>query len=503
MKCNLCLALIFTQMFWLLIVFTAFADDTLVYQIDIRKEIGNGLRVYIEKGIKDAELNRAVAIIFDVHTPGGALDAARDIIDVIQRSEIPTIAFVNTEAISAGAMISLACDQIVIRRGGTIGDAAPVSIQGQEAGEKAVSYVRGKISATAERQGRNPDTAAAMVDKKLTLVKYYESGDIVALRPSEYEKELETDKQMKIISAEGELLTLTAERSLEYKLVEAIAENRKQILEMYSIVEVDGKLMVLTQEAIMSKRGELGEEKVKEVTSLTDAEIRRVDPSFADEIVFFVTAPIISSLLLSLGMLGLFIEIRSPGFGLPGLIGVICLSLFFGGHMLSQVEAQYALLAFVLGIGLLVIEAFVIPGFGVAGIAGIGCIIYSVFFIFENAYQTEQAIFFLGVSVLITTALLFVAVYFLPRTRAWQHLVLQTEIGSDKGFHSAVEDYSEHLGQTGVALTALRPAGTAMIENKRLDVVSVGDFIDVDMPVRIVGVEGSKIVVEESRQDKV
>jgi membrane-bound serine protease (ClpP class) len=171
--------------------------------------------------------------------------------------------------------------------------------------------------------------------------------------------------------------------------------------------------------------------------------------------------------------------------------------------MLSQVEAQYALLAFVLGIGLLVIEAFVIPGFGVAGIAGIGCIIYSVFFIFENAYQTEQAIFFLGVSVLITTALLFVAVYFLPKTRAWQHLVLQTEIGSDKGFHSAVEDYSEHLGQTGVALTALRPAGTAIIENKRLDVVSVGDFIDVDMPVRIVGVEGSKIVVEESRQDKV
>ena len=163
-------------------------------------------------------------------------------------------------------MISLACDQIVIRRGGTIGDAAPVSIQGQEAGEKAVSYVRGKISATAERQGRNPDTAAAMVDKKLTLVKYYESGDIVALRPREYEKELETDKQMKIISAEGELLTLTAERSLEYKLVEAIAENRIQILEMYSIVEVDGELMVLTQEAIMLKRGELGEEKVKEVT---------------------------------------------------------------------------------------------------------------------------------------------------------------------------------------------------------------------------------------------
>ena len=100
---------------------------------------------------------------------------------------------------------------------------------------------------------------------------------------------------------------------------------------------------------------------------------------------------------------------------------------------------------------------------------------------------------------LITTALLFVAVYFLPRTRAWQHLVLQTEIGSDKGFHSAVEDYSEHLGQTGIALTALRPAGTAMIENKRLDVVSVGDFIEVDVPIQVINVEGSKVMVEKNR----
>ena len=102
-----------------------------------------------------------------------------------------------------------------------------------------------------------------------------------------------------------------------------------------------------------------------------------------------------------------------------------------------------------------------------------------------------------------TIVLLFVVGYFLPKTQAWQHLVLQSEMGSDKGFHSAAEDYSEHLGQTGVALTALRPAGTAMIENKRLDVVSVGDFVDVDMPVRIVGVEGSKIIVEEDRQHKV
>ena len=122
-----------------------------------------------------------------------------------------------------------------------------------------------------------------------------------------------------------------------------------------------------------------------------------------------------------------------------------------------------------------------------------------MFFVFENAYQTEQAIFFLGVSALMTIVLLFVVGYFLPKTQAWQHLVLQSEMGSDKGFHSAAKDYSEHLGQTGVALTALRPAGTAMIENKRLDVVSVGDFIEVDVPIQVVNVEGSKIMVEKDR----
>ena len=156
------------SLFWLAAVSS---DDARVYVINIRNEIGNGLRVYINNGIKRASDAEADAIIFDVHTPGGAVGAARDIIDAIQRTEIPTIAYVNTEAISAGAMISLSCDQIVMRGGGAIGDSAPVSIQGEELSEKAVSYIRGKIRATAERGGRNPDIAAAMVDKRLYLVR--------------------------------------------------------------------------------------------------------------------------------------------------------------------------------------------------------------------------------------------------------------------------------------------------------------------------------------------
>ena len=178
------------------------SDHALVYVINIRNEIGNGLRVYIDNGIKQASEAEADAIIFDVHTPGGAVGAARDIIDAIQRTEIPTIAYVNTEAISAGAMISLSCDQIVMRDGGAIGDSAPVSIQGEELSEKAVSYVRGKIRATAERGGRNPDIAAAMVDKRLYLVRLMD-GEIITLREEEYIERKDLGEEMSIIAAGG------------------------------------------------------------------------------------------------------------------------------------------------------------------------------------------------------------------------------------------------------------------------------------------------------------
>ena len=149
----------------------AVEDDARVYIINIRTEIGRGLSVYINNGIQDSENVSADAIIFDVDTPGGRVDAAVEIVRAIQKTKIPTIAYVNRQAISAGALISLACDQIVIASGGTIGDAAPVNIQGDEVGEKVVSYIRGTIKSTAERQGRNTGVAIAMVDKRLYLVR--------------------------------------------------------------------------------------------------------------------------------------------------------------------------------------------------------------------------------------------------------------------------------------------------------------------------------------------
>ncbi len=475
------------------------SDDALVYVINIRNEIGNGLRVYIDNGIKQASEADADAIIFDVHTPGGAVGAARDIIDAIQRTEIPTIAYVNTEAISAGAMISLSCDQIVMRNGGAIGDSAPVSIQGEELNEKAVSYIRGKIRATAERGGRNPDIAAAMVDKRLYLVRLMD-GEIVTLREEEYIERKDLGEEMDIIAAggpEGELLTLTTEEALEYNLADGVADSVEDLLGLYQIVEISGERKVLTVEGVAQKQRELGIKSVKVVKSLQDATQETVLVTLADRFVFFVTSPLISGLLLTLGGLGLFVEIRTPGFGIPGIAGLICLGLFFWGHRLLNISADYAAIAFILGVALLLVELFVIPGFGIAGIGGIALMLGSVFFVFRNAYKLETAVFTMSFAVILAFALAIALSYALPRTRAWNNLVLSAAMDSGAGFHSAPrEDFQRYVGKTGVALTPLRPAGTVRVDDTRLDVVTAGDFIVRDTPVKIINVEGSKIFVE-------
>jgi membrane-bound serine protease (ClpP class) len=169
--------------------------------------------------------------------------------------------------------------------------------------------------------------------------------------------------------------------------------------------------------------------------------------------------------------------------------------------MLNQIEAEWALLAFVLGIALLLVEVFVIPGFGIAGIAGVTLMIGSVFYVFRTAYELQTAIFWLSSSVIMTVALAMVAAYFLPKTRMWNKLVLATEMEATRGYHSAGdEDFQSYLGQTGTALTPLRPAGAVRIGNKRIDALTAGDFIASESPIRVIEVEGSKIVVESTEE---
>ena len=471
-------------------------DNALVYVVDIRNEIGSGLGTYIADGIKVAEEANADAIVFDVDTPGGRVDSAVNIIRSIQDTQVPTIAFVNRQAISAGAMISIACNQIVMTSGGTIGDSAPVDIQGQEVGEKAISYIQGTIRATAERENRNPDIAEAMVDKELVLVKLTD-GQIIKLLPEEYVSREEAGEDMKILCAQGKLLTLSTKQALKYDFADAQAETLTKLLEQYQIVEVAGTKLPLTEEGIERSQREYGFSDVTPLKTLEGARIVAVEATLADRVVFFLTNPLISSLLLSLGILGIFIEIRTPGFGIPGFLGLLCVGLFFGGHMLTKIGAEWAFLLFLIGIGLIALEIFVIPGFGVAGILGFTLMLGSVFFVFDKAYEFQTAVMWLSMSVILSAALIILAVWFLPETQLFRRFALSTVMDADMGYHSSSpENFQDYMGKSGTALTPLRPSGTARIENKRVDVVTAGDFIPQNSDIKVIEVEGSKVFVE-------
>jgi len=487
------LILLITSTLLFAFCFATIASVADVYIIEIRDEIGRGLGKYISRGIKVAEEDNADAIIFDINTPGGELRATQDIIESIYKARVPTIAYVNIAAYSAGSIIAIACDQIVMHSGSMMGATAPVHITGEKADEKAVSAVSGMIRSAAQKQGRNEDIAAAMVDKNLVLVEM--NGEIVSLRPEEYKKKEETGEIEKVISSEGELLTLTKDDALEYGFADAQAESIEELLSIYEIVDVQGKRKALTSDAIFQKQSE--DIALNKIKSLDGSITHRIRVTLAEHIAIFITSPMISALLLSLGTIGLLIELRTPGFGFPGIIGILCLALFFGGHTIANINTSYAALAFVIGLGLLMFELFVIPGFGVTGIIGILLMFGGILFIFGKSYNPKEAVLWLSISFIATFGLGVVAFYTLPKTRTWQQFVLSTAEDSELGYQAPPAELENYAGKTGRAVTPLRPAGTAIIDGSRVDVVTEGNFISKDTPVKVVKVEGMKVIVQE------
>jgi len=295
------------------VVFTA--QTPVVYVAPIEGMIDLGLAPFVQRVLNEAAKEGAAAVILEINTFGGRVDAAVVIRDALLNARVPTVAFVNKRAISAGALIGLAAEKIAMANGGTIGAATPVQIgqpgaPAQPVEEKTVSYVRKEFRATAEARKRPPLIAEAMVD---------------------------VDVAIPGLNQKGKLLTLTTEEALKHKVADFRAETLESVLE------------------------QLG---------LAGAEPRRVSPNWAEELVRFLTHPIVSSLLMTIGMLGIFLEIRTPGFGLPGALGIASLALFFWGHWLVQLAGWEELLLVASGFVLLALEIVVIPGFGLAMATG-------------------------------------------------------------------------------------------------------------------------------------
>lgn len=418
-----------------------------VYVIPIEGMIDMGLAPFVQRTLSEAAADSAAAVILEINTFGGRVDAAVAIRDALLSSPVPTVAFINRRAISAGALISLAAGRIAMTDGGTIGAATPVQVgasgETTPVDEKSVSYVRKEFRATADSRNRPPVIAEAMVDSDIAI-------------PGLVEK--------------GKLLTLTTNEAIEHRIADFRAA---------SIEEVLARL------------------------ELSGAELRRSSPNWGENIVRLITHPVLASLLLSVAMLGILIELRTPGLGLAGALGVASLALVIGGHWIVQLVGWEEVLLIGLGLALVALEVFVIPGFGVAGIAGLAAILGGLTMALVGEGATIGAIAsaagrvgFATVAAMITGIIL---LKYLPSFPLGRDLMLATELPAGSGYTSAAERDRGWLGQVGRSLSTLRPAGIIEIGGERIDAVSEGDMIEAGAAVVVTRVDGNRIVVRRHR----
>ncbi|MFA8344113.1 MAG: nodulation protein NfeD [Rhodothermaceae bacterium] len=433
--------LFFLILFCLTTIFS-YSQSSKVYVGKIEGDIDLGLVPYVKRTISEAENNLAKLIIFEINTFGGRVDAATQLKDAIINSKVKTLAFIDKRAISAGALISLSCEKIVMVPGASIGASTVVDQAGKKQAEKYQSYMRSEMRATAEKNGRPADIAEGMVDERISIEGLVDST---------------------------QLITLTTDEAIKYKIA-------------------DFKLSTIDE--------------VLDSLGIENAEIETLDSNWAEAFIRFLNNPVISSLLIMIGLVGLFTEVKSPGWGVPGTAGVVALILFFGAGYILELASAFEIVLFIVGIALLLVEFFVIPGFGIFGFGGIALIIISLFlglisdFPVINFAIIEEAIIQLAISLVLSLLIILILWKYLPKTAMFKKLVLDDNIDATSGY-TTDEKYQHLMEKEGIAHTDLRPAGTAIFENKKIDVVTEGDYVEKSSNVKVIHIEGSKIVVRK------
>ncbi|WP_052360671.1 NfeD family protein [Oceanobacillus manasiensis] len=404
-----------------------------VYVIPIEKEVERGLEAFLERTTEEAVEQGADHIIFEINTPGGRVDSAGQIAGLLQSLEIPTTSFVVNEALSAGSYIALNTDTIYMRPQATMGASGVITSDGNAANKKAQSAWLASMRSAAESKGRDPLYAAAMADPSIELDEYG--------------------------AGEGEYLTLTPTIATEVGYSEGTVDDRVELL------------------------NELG---------LSDSTVVEKETTIAEEVARFLTNPVVIPILLSVASLGLIVELYSPGFGVPGSMGIIALILFFYGHFVAGLAGMEAMILLILGVVLLIVEFFV-PG-GILGLLGIGAIIGSLLM---SGYDLGHMS--MSIAIAFTVAVLASVILFRRigmDKGVFRHIILRDQTTTELGYVSTANRL-ELLGLEGKSVTPLRPAGTAVFDDERLDVISEGSFIETDRNVKIVKVEGARIVVRE------
>lgn len=398
------------------------------FVVPVEGEIDSALAVFIEQSLARAEREGASGVVFLIDTPGGRADAMIRISDAIMQSGLPTLSVVQN-AYSAGSLIALSAEQVAMLPGSEIGAALPiVAVPGLEptpVEEKSLSAFKAKFRAVADARGRPAELMEAMVDPRV---------------------------EIEGLTGPDEPLTLSAGQAVK----EGIAD-----------------FQVASLREALEKAGFAPE--VKEVEMPATVAIAR-----------FLSRSTVAPILLGVGILGLLAELFVPGFGIPGIIGLASLSLYFLGGILAGLAGSAEIILFLIGLVLIVVELLIAPGFGVPGILGLAAILGSVYLTFE-----DQALTVIGISLILVIIGLVLFFRYLPRARIAGPLINQ-----DMLMAAGVGEYQNLLGAVGQTLTDLRPAGLAQFGERRVDVVSRGEYITKGTGVRIVEIEGNRVVVE-------
>lgn len=406
------------------------AQEELVYVVPLDGEITQARFLALRHAFKQAEKEGAATIILVIDTFGGTVDASDKIKNLIYDTAIPVHAFVK-KAISGGAYVALACDNIYMRTGSTLGAVEPVAGGEPVTDEKTLSVIQSQMETMAERRGRDPEIAAAMVRKEIGIPGLVEPG---------------------------KLLTLTAARALEVGYAEGIVDRYTEIPPL------------------------LGMESPRFTVYEAPWSVR-----FA----IFVQRPVVSAIILAIALAALVIEILTAGFGVAGIISILAFSAFFGSGMVVGLAQWEYVALFILGIILLLTEAF-IPGFGVVGIAGLICIVLGIIL---SASTFAQGLVTLAGALLLAALMVIVAFRLLRKSPAWNRIVLSTAETKERGYVGPI-DLSALVGQQGVAATPLRPSGIVALSNgERVDAITEGLYIAAGTEVEVTGVSSGSVVV--------
>ena len=442
-----------------LLFYTTFTISTLcaemVYRIPIEGTIDLGLPPFIQRTLEDAESNNATLVIFDINTFGGRVDAATQIKDAILGADITTVAYINRRAISAGALISLSCEKIFMTGGGLIGAATAVDMSGKKGSEKVISFMREEMASTAERRGRSKDIARGMVDEELNFTHLVVDGDSILVNDIEGRKD-------------GKLISLTTDQAIKYGIADGTAE---------------------TIDALLDSLG------------YGSAQIIESTENWSENIVRFLTNPVVASLLTTFGFLGILFELQSPGWGIPGFVGLTCLILSLSVSYIAQLATMSDMIFILTGLSLMLLEMLVIPGFGIVGLGGIGFMLYGLYLLLlpevpvgEEVLSQAMDGFLIGILGAILGIVLLGKL--MIRSKFWEQLTSPNSQKKDQGF-SNTQGWEGLEGKSGTADTDLHPSGWVKIDGQRIFVVSEGDFIEKGKEVTILSVDGNRVLVRE------